>query len=69
LAERFITSTKFNDAVTNLYHFTREATEPIRTAMARLRASIDKASLVWPIDERVIIKNVEMRQTLRLIIS
>jgi hypothetical protein len=69
LAERFITSTKFNDAVTDLDHFKREATEPIRTAMARLRASIDKASLVWPLDEREIIKNVELRKTLRIIIS
>jgi hypothetical protein len=37
--------------------------------MASLRASIDKASLVWPIDEREIIKNVELQNTLRIIIS
>ena len=69
LAARFITESKFNDAVTDLDNFTRAPNESLRIALARLRTSLEKASIIWPANERETIKEIELRKTIRQIIS
>jgi hypothetical protein len=69
LANRFITESRFNDAVSDLDHFERKKDETLRMAIARLRTSLEKASVIWPANQRDTIKDVELRKTLRQIVS
>jgi hypothetical protein len=69
LASRFVTESRFNDAVQDLDHFERKKEEPLRFAIARLRTSLEKASVIWPSNQRETIKDVELRKTLRQIVS
>lgn len=69
IASRFISESRFNDAVSDLDNFKREKGEALRFSVERLRTSLEKAAVLWPSNQRDTIKDFEIRKTIRLIVS
>jgi hypothetical protein len=69
LAARFVNECRFDDAVSDLDNFRRKQDESLRFAIARLRTSLEKAAILWPANQRDVIKDFEIRKTLRLIVN
>ena len=69
MAKRFVTETKFHDALHELQSFKRKRNEGIRITMARLRNLLTKVSVLYPANEKSARQDLLLETTLRTVIS
>ena len=69
LADRFVTEQPISDATQALNSFSRKHNEPLRQAVARLQALVDKALMAFPVAKREVLREHHTTHHLRAMIT